>query len=265
MPATPHHVISGKQLINAVFSKLDLIFVILDARAPNSTFNSFFMKDFGNAKKIFILTKTDLADDKETKKWIEYFNRMEESDCLGVSIKNNIYKTLFLSFFNKKYKGTKTIYSGVIGVPNTGKSSIIQYLSRSKKIKKADFPGVTKVLQWFAVTKNLKILDTPGVYSEDLNNKENEIILKCINNLAFSENDLEEMSMFLFQKMKAEQPKCLLSLGDPKLSFNDYFKTLHKKWGFDKQDCDDFSLSYRRFVKKFATGKLCKLTLNNCE
>ncbi|HBG37805.1 MAG TPA: ribosome biogenesis GTPase YlqF, partial [Clostridiaceae bacterium] len=146
---------------------------ILDARIPISSKNPDLDALLNDKPRLVILNKSDLADERSTKQWINYF-KGRNIQCLDVdstSGKNfrNIYSTIKLILKEKIDKkierGIKnyTIRAMVVGIPNVGKSSFINKISKKSNAKTGDKPGVTRSKQWIKVNGEFELLDTPGV------------------------------------------------------------------------------------------------------
>lgn len=152
---------------------IDVVVEIRDARIPISSQNPDMKELIKNKKKIIALNKRDLADEKETSKWVKYF---KDKGISAISIDsnsgdgiNNIIKEIEnLMQEDKKaneLKGRigKSIRVLVLGIPNVGKSSFINRISKKNTMEVGNKPGVTKQKQWIRLSNNIELLDTPGV------------------------------------------------------------------------------------------------------
>ena len=162
--------------LNEVESKVKLVDVIIelfDARAPISSINENLAKITANKKKLVVLTKTDLADPIQTKKWMEVL--AEQFDAiLSLDLKSSNAEALLskavISLGKDKWakemaKGMKPqpIRTMIIGIPNVGKSSLINRLAKRKAAGIQNKPGYTRGEQWIKVNKDFLLLDTPGI------------------------------------------------------------------------------------------------------
>ncbi|VEU59542.1 GTPase [Mesomycoplasma neurolyticum] len=150
----------------------DLFVIVLDARAPISTYNEEFDKISPHKPRLFVITKKDYGDLKKLKLILKKFENNSKSKVILVNLKNNFSKKIILENINEllKEKKQKDLQKGllkpqlrvfVVGVPNSGKSTLINLLA-SSKAKVGDKPGVTKSQQWIKA-KNIQLLDTPGI------------------------------------------------------------------------------------------------------
>lgn len=169
----PGHMAKTRRLIKESLPLVDAVAEILDARIPESSRNPEIFKLIGDKPLIVLLNKCDLADEKATRRWIEYFARQNARaiavDCRsgkGLSnfrpIVSGLLKDKIASNTEKGMPG-RAIRVMVVGIPNTGKSSFINRMAGKNKAKVADKPGVTRQNQWFDIGSGIQLLDTPGV------------------------------------------------------------------------------------------------------
>jgi len=168
----PGHMAKTIKEIEEDLKLVDLVIEILDARIPMSSRNPDITRIVGNKKKIIVLNKKDLAEDKETKKWIQHFydENIPAIDCDSSKEDDikKIYKLIDSTMQEEKEKAlkkgrNKIIRLMVIGIPNSGKSSFINRISKKKAMIAENRPGVTRQKQWIRLENNIELLDTPGV------------------------------------------------------------------------------------------------------
>lgn len=152
---------------------IDLVIEIRDARIPVSSQNPDMKELIKNKKQIIVLNKSDLADEKETLKWIKHFkdnglSAISASSNSGKGI-NNVIKEIDNLMEEEKKANEKKGRVGkatrvlVLGIPNVGKSSFINRISKKTTMAVGNKPGVTKQKQWIRLSNNIELLDTPGV------------------------------------------------------------------------------------------------------
>ena len=169
----PGHMLKTKKQIIEDLKLIDVVVELLDARIPKSSRNPDIQRIVQNKKRIVLLNKSDLAEEKETKKWIEYYknNNTAAIACdanLGKGIKE-ILKQIDNAMVEEMQKAAskgrikRNIRIMILGIPNVGKSSLINRLCNKKSAVVGNRPGVTKQKQWVRIANNIELLDTPGV------------------------------------------------------------------------------------------------------
>ena len=169
----PGHMAKTRRLIKESLPFVDLVTELVDARIPLSSSNPELKEMIGNKPRIVLLNKCDVADEKATQKWIEYYKSQGiyalPVDCRSGKGLNNYLPLVREVLKDKIKKNEEKGMSGkplrvmVVGIPNTGKSSFINKMAGRNRAKVADKPGVTRSNSWFAVGKGIELLDTPGV------------------------------------------------------------------------------------------------------
>ena len=169
----PGHMLKTKKQIIEDLKLIDIVIEILDARIPISSKNPDIEKIISNKKKIVILNKSDLAENNETLKWVDFYKRNNipaiiADSNLGKGIKETLNKIeeLMQQDMQKladKGRVKKNIRIMIVGIPNVGKSSFINRLCNKKLAVVGNRPGVTKQKQWVRIANNIELLDTPGV------------------------------------------------------------------------------------------------------
>ena len=169
----PGHMAKTRRLIKESLPLVDAVTELLDARVPVSSRNPELDEMTGKKPRIILLNKCDMADERATKLWLDYFNSNGAAaiavDCRsGKGLKYYrplVRKVLADKIRSNEEKGMagKPLRMMVVGIPNTGKSSFINRMAGSNRAKVADKPGVTRSNQWFAIGNGIELLDTPGV------------------------------------------------------------------------------------------------------
>ena len=169
----PGHMLKTKKQIIEDLKLIDIIIEILDARAPIASQNPEIKDITASKKKIIVLNKSDLANEAETKRWIEHF-KMKEIKAIAVDANSGkgVKETLKqvqdimkeeIEKASNKGRVNKNIRIMVCGIPNVGKSSFINRMINRKSAEVGNRPGVTKQKQWVRISNNIELLDTPGV------------------------------------------------------------------------------------------------------
>ena len=205
----PGHMAKTKRQIIEDLKLIDIVVEIVDARIPISSQNPDIKKDIKDKKKIIILNKSDLADEKETKKWVSYFEKQNITAVItdsnsGKGINDVIYKIKKISEQSEeKYKNKGRIGKAtrvlVLGIPNVGKSSFINRITRKSSAQVGNRPGVTRQKQWIRLEAGIELMDTPGVLWPKFESEEVAL------NLAYTgtiKDDVLEKTEIAFQLLK---------------------------------------------------------------
>ena len=169
----PGHMAKAKRLIEDDLKLIDIVIEVIDARIPISSRNPDLNEMVKNKKKIIVLNKSDLADDIQTKKWKEQLTNNDTVAIIVNALNNNknneIINTIEKMMKEEKEKGIEKGRVGrttrvlILGIPNVGKSSLINRLSNKNRQVVGNKPGLTVKKQWIRIGNNIELLDTPGV------------------------------------------------------------------------------------------------------
>ena len=169
----PGHMAKTKRQILEDLKLIDVVVEILDARIPLSSINPDIGQYVKDKKRVVVLNKSDLSDEKQNKKWVEYFENKSIKAVLADSNSgkgiDDVIRQIQKSYeeskqaYNQKGRLGKSIRVMVIGIPNVGKSSFINRISKKTSAGVGNKPGVTRQKQWIRVNDNIELLDTPGV------------------------------------------------------------------------------------------------------
>ena len=208
--------------LNEVENKVKLVDVIIelfDARAPLSSINENLTKITQNKKKLIVLTKTGLADPEQTKKWQEYLGQKYDA-VLCLDLKGNNAESLLskavISLGKDKWakdmaKGMKPqpIRTMIVGIPNVGKSSLINRLAKRKAAGVQNKPGYTRGEQWIKVNKDFLLLDTPGILPMSYENPKKAANLALIGAIREDILPNEQLGEILISYLKEHYPSAL--------------------------------------------------------
>ncbi|HEY9772191.1 MAG TPA: ribosome biogenesis GTPase YlqF [Planktothrix sp.] len=211
------------QILQEQLKYVDVVIEVLDARAPLSSRHPRSKDIFGAKPRILVVTKEDLGDPVLIRHWVKQFNEEgEDGKALALSLKTdkNKEKVFNLVLAMTKEKREQLAAKGllprsmrlcVVGMPNVGKSSLINWLIGQKKTKVGNRPGVTKGAQWVRVHPQIELLDTPGIlpafsFSHEVSNK-----LAFFNLLPESAYDSEEIAERGLEQLRAQYPDLLKS------------------------------------------------------
>ena len=216
----PGHMTKAARQMEENLKKVDFVIEIRDARIPDSSRNPMLDGIIHTKPRLIILSKKDKADPKLTKEWITYLEkdnvRVIALDLVHENYKAAIVqasKTLCASFIEKqKRRGIKprALRAMVCGIPNVGKSTMINTLAKRKAAKTADKPGVTKSLQWIKLDKDLELLDTPGVLWTKFDDQQIGLKLALLGSIRDEVVTMDELAMFAVEWLMENNPSSLI-------------------------------------------------------
>ncbi|WP_164669021.1 ribosome biogenesis GTPase YlqF [Virgibacillus doumboii] len=169
----PGHMAKARREVEEKLKLVDFVMELVDARAPLASQNPMLQQVLQNKPKMIVLMKRDLADNSKTDRWISHFKNQDiKAIAINVNDKNDINRVVQLGKEMGQEKMDKLLKKGIqprparamiIGIPNVGKSTLINRLANKKIAKTGDKPGVTKQQLWIKVNKDFELLDTPGI------------------------------------------------------------------------------------------------------
>ena len=178
----PGHMLKSKKELAKQLKRVDVVLEMRDARIPVSSENHDFEKLLQQKNRILLFNKTNLADENTTRKWKAYFKKMDTPSLFVDALnKQNLQEILPLSrklmrekWSNFRKRGIRppSLKLLITGIPNVGKSSLINRLSRRKATEIGPTPGVTKHQNWIKLGKDVELLDTPGILWPKIENRE---------------------------------------------------------------------------------------------
>lgn len=169
----PGHMTRAKREMEEKLKQVDCVIELRDARCPYSSLNPLLLELAQNMPRVIVLTKKDMADLKELEKWAKYLKKDETEviilDVLHDNTRQKVVDAVMVAMTQKlerwKRKGIRPrkLKAMIVGIPNVGKSTLINQLAKKKLMVSANRPGVTMSLKWANVHPQLDVLDTPGV------------------------------------------------------------------------------------------------------
>ena len=267
----PGHMSKARRQVQENLKHVDFVTILVDARLPLSSQNPMLTKIVGDKPKLLILNKADLADSNRTKEWRTYFksqgiktlaiNSKEQST---VKLVTDAAKSLMADKIQRlRERGIQkeTLRTMIIGIPNAGKSTLMNRLAGKKIAVVGNKPGVTKGQQWLKSNKDLEILDTPGILWPKF---EDELVgLKLALTGAIKDQllPMDEVTIFGLNYFKTYYPERLEERFkgiDIEEEAPEIIMEMTRKLGF-REDYDRF---YNLFVKEVRDGKLGRYTLD---
>lgn len=213
----PGHMAKTRRLMAEHLAKVDIVLELLDARIPKSSQNPEIATMLRDKPSITVLTKASLADPSASRRWIDFYSAngracalIDSQSGAGFSdLSAAIEQTMVKKIESYKSKGMqgRTLKAMIVGIPNVGKSSLINRLAGAKKAKVEDRPGVTMNKQWIPTSIGLDLLDMPGVLwpkFEDASVGENLALTGAIRDQIL---DIEEIAMILCARLAVCAPQ----------------------------------------------------------
>ena len=215
----PGHMKKAKELVEDNLKLVDVVIELLDARIPASSANPMLQEIVVNKPRLVALNKADLADPAMTKRWLEYFKAqgvpaVAIDSVTGKGTKQLIKQTEELA----RAKTEKLVSKGanarkarvmILGIPNVGKSSLINRLAGAVKAKAADKPGVTRAKQWIRIGKELDLLDTPGILWPKFEDMKVGLKLAFTGAINDEVYDMEQVAGLLLEVLRKDYPERL--------------------------------------------------------
>ena len=273
----PGHMDKALREMQNLVKLVDAIIYVLDARAPFSCLNPKYKEIIGNKPAILVLNKADLVQDIDLKNWEKFFNENGyETICLNSTITNAtkslISKTdLLLKDKIEKYK-LKGIHIPirmmVIGVPNCGKSTLINNVCSNKKTVTGDKAGVTRSNQWVKIGGDYELLDTPGTLWPSFKDDKVARNLAYIGSIKDEVIDINELAFAFINDLKNNYYSNLVDRYDLKCDVNcetiDIFDEICVNRNFKLKGNEiDYNRGAKAIIDDFRKGRLGKIILDN--
>lgn len=213
----PGHMKKTRELIAENLKMVDLVIEVIDARIPVSGRNPIIDELVKSKKRIIILNKSDLSDAAENKKWEEHFKQQGSTvlsmNCMSGGGVNMLYK-LLNKLQDEKNEGQirkKPLRMMIVGIPNVGKSSLINRMIGKKSAKTGDRPGVTKGKQWLSLENGMQLLDTPGILWPKFEDPEVGLNLAFCGSIKDEILDVATLALELIKVLQRDYPHLLMS------------------------------------------------------
>ncbi len=207
----PGHMLETKNLLTKAISKVDAVLEILDARLPQTSANPFVNKICKGTFRLKILNKMDLADPEQTKSWLDYF---EKNNLPALSIcgtqKSQTYEAVNYCVSRIDRNRARKVKIMVLGIPNTGKSTILNTLAGKKIAKTGNVPAITRHQQRTSLKNNIDIYDTPGILWPVIEPEKKAYILAASGAISDTAIDYNDIAFFVSHLLIKRYPKLLL-------------------------------------------------------
>ena len=277
MPAInwyPGHMTKTRRMLQENLKMIDVVVEILDARAPLASRNPDFDDLFAGKARVVLLNKSDLADSNMTKRWITYYNK-RGIEAAGISATGGSAKKVAVTLIEQaakpkvdalKQKGiNKVIRAMIVGIPNVGKSTLINRIAGQNRAEVGDKPGVTRGKQWVKITPYLELMDTPGMLWPKLEDQELAKHLAYLGSIKDEVMDSEELALDMLALLQSISPAQVteryskLTAETPK---QDLLKAVCLSRGFLLRGGElDTERASHVVLDEFRAGKVARVTL----
>ena len=267
----PGHMSKARRQVQENLKHVDFVTILVDARLPLSSQNPMLTKIVGDKPKLLILNKADLADSNRTKEWRSYFENqgiktlaINSKEQSTVKLVTDAAKSLMADKIQRlRERGIQkeTLRTMIIGIPNAGKSTLMNRLAGKKIAVVGNKPGVTKGQQWLKSNKDLEILDTPGILWPKFEDEMVGLKLALTGAIKDQLLPMDEVTIFGLNYFKTYYPERLEERFkgiDLEEEAPEIIMEMTRKLGF-REDYDRF---YNLFVKEVRDGKLGRYTLD---
>mgnify|MGYP004460744209 FL=1 len=269
----PGHMAKAKREIKEKIDLIDIVFEVIDARIPKSSKNNDIEDIIKNKPRILIMTKSDLCDKNITLEWKKYYEskgyRVVLLDLLHDNVNEifSIVNELMESINSKRIsKGLKPrrVRSLVLGIPNVGKSTLINRLVGKKAVNVGNKPGITKNLEWIRINDKLELLDTPGILWPKFNDSTIAYNLASMTAIKEEILDIEDISIYIIKTMFKLYPDNIISrygVNNDEDIVN-ILDGIGKKIGAVRNGEVDYDRVYTKVLRDLRDGYLGKITFD---
>lgn len=273
----PGHMAKTKREIKEKIDLIDIVFEVIDARIPYSSKNKDIDDIVKNKPRVIIMTKIDLCDINKTNKWVKYYENMGYIVITMDLVNNPNIKIIFdkikpiIDEINNKRisKGLKIRRARVlvVGVPNVGKSTLINRLVGKKSTNVGNKPGVTKNLEWIRINDKLELLDTPGILWPRLDDYDIAHNLASMTAIKEEVLDSEDIAIYIIKKMLNDYSENIINRYNitEKDDILVILDQIGKKIGAIRNNETDYDRVYLKVIKDLQDGYLGKVTFDEIE
>lgn len=270
----PGHMAKTKREIKEKIDLIDIVFEVIDARIPRSSKNKDIDALIKDKPRILIMTKYDLCDQQKTQKWIEHYEHAGYN-VIPVDLINNPNLHKIYEETNKLTKelNEKRAKKGlmprklrvlILGIPNVGKSTLINRLVGKKATNVGNKPGITRKLEWIRINNQIELLDTPGILWPKLDDEKTALNLAAMTAIKEEILDTEEVAIYIIKNMLKYYPNNIISRYNLPTSKDiiEIIDSIGKKIGAIKNQEVNYEKVYTTVIKDLRDGYLGKITFD---
>jgi ribosome biogenesis GTPase A len=249
----PGHMVRAMRRIGEYLKLIDIVIEVIDARAPRSDANPFLDEMVANKERFVVLSRNDLADPHVTPRWVEAFAARGREAIAAEARQQQSVSRILAAVTARAKKNAGLTRAIVVGVPNSGKSSVINGLLKRAAAKTEDRAGVTRQLQWFKLTPTIELMDSPGILVPKIATKDSQWKLALIGAVPRERYDPAEVAYEFHRWLSEHQPG---RSGVPDLEAFARARGFMKRGGaFDEHN------AAQSYVKSFGEGSFGRISL----
>lgn len=270
----PGHMAKARREVTEQLKVIDVVLELLDARLPYSSRNPMIDEIIDQKPRLILLNKADLADQSLTECWLKFF---EENDNKALAIDaqsgygvhqivhecQQLVKTMLVKRLEKGLQ-PRAIRALIVGIPNVGKSSLINRLARRSIAKTGDRPGITKAQQWIKVGREFELLDTPGILWPKFEDEEVGYRLAASGAIKDEILDHQEVALYALTYLKEKYPGCLRERFQLEVLPEDSIDLLEligrQRGCLQRGGIIDYDKASEQFLRELRAGKVGRIT-----
>ncbi len=272
----PGHMEKARREMTERLKAVDLVIELRDARIPEASRNPMLNMMAKDKPKLILLTKTDMADPAATEEWVRWLRSQENTSCLAVDLMRDsrcgkkIIREALLLMKDKREKqkargiNPRAVRAMAAGIPNVGKSTMINRIAGRNTLKAADKPGVTRSLTWLHADPDLDLLDTPGVLWPKFDDEKTGSLLAAVGSINDDILDRKMLAMDAIHMIQDLYPQLLEGIyeAEPGVNPNGMLKAIAARRHLLREKGEpDTKRAAELFLSELRHGKLGRLTL----
>lgn len=268
----PGHMAKARRQMEENLKKVDFIIEIRDARMPGSSENPLIAELAGNKPRLILLSKKDKADPEMTKKWVKALSS-ENQEVMAVDLVRENYKNPLVQkalklnaplIEKQKRRGIRprALRAMVAGIPNVGKSTMINTLAKRKAAQTGDRPGVTKSLQWIKLGSDLELLDTPGVLWPRFEDQKTGLVLAALGSVRDEVVHMDDLALYCCQFLMDHHPEALTRTYGIEIQETPWetLQAIARKRGWLQKGDIDENRTMKTFIQDIREDRLGRIT-----
>lgn len=268
----PGHMLETKKLLKNAISRTDAVLEMIDARCPNASANPLLDRLCSHVFRLKVLNKTDLADPECTAQWLRFYEALPHTAAIAIraTVKEDAVKALNYCVKRIKKNRARKIKILVVGIPNTGKSTILNSLVGKKVAKTGNVPAITRHQQRTSLPNNIDIYDTPGILWPIIEPEEKAFRLAASGAISDTAIDYSQVAYFMIHYLIRAYPDHLIKrypfLAPLSTESMDVLESLGRSKGcLKKGGVIDFQKASETLIRELRAGKIGQISFETPE